>query len=296
MKDSSDQYINSVNLKAETDFPYLVMEIINDQSYPRNPGFHVMHWHEDVQFIYVLDGEIAVRTLENRTSVRPGQSIFVNKNIVHMVEHDAPCHYFSFVFPDVFLRFYAGSPASGLVDRITGNSFLPVFLFSEEKQWCSEIFSQLKALIRLEKGNAEAGEYYPYEVLVRLSALWLVFQKNLPVTDAKAPDALNARMKAFLRYIESHYTEEIALDQLAASASVSVSECTRCFKKAAGITPYRYLTEFRLSRASELLLKTDRPVSVIALDCGFRQASHFGKLFREKTGYTPREYRRINSA
>lgn len=296
MADGRDQYINSVNLNAETDFPYLLMEIINDQSYPRNPGFHVMHWHEDVQFIYVLDGEIAVRTLESRTSVRPGQAIFINKNIVHMVEHDAPCHYFSFVFPDAFLRFYAGSPASGLVDRISGNSSLPVFLFSEEMPWCPEIFLQLKALIRLKKENAETEEYYPYEVLVRLSALWLVFQKNLPVTDTKEPNALNARMKAFLQYIESHYTEEVTLGQLADCASVSVSECTRCFKKAAAITPYRYLMEYRLARASELLRGTDRPVSVIALDCGFRQASHFGKLFREKTGYTPREYRRINSA
>ena len=272
------------------------MEIINDRSYPRNPGFHVMHWHEDVQFIYVLSGEISVRTLENRTSVLSGQAIFINKNIVHMVEHDAPCHYFSFVFPDSSLRFYAGSLASKLVDRVTENSSLPVFLFSEELPWCQEVFSQLKALIRLKKEKVEMEEYDPYEVLVRLSTLWLAFQKNLRLADVRKPDASDSRMKAFLRYIESHYAEEITLDQLAASASVSVSECTRCLKKAAGITPYWYLTEFRLSRAPELLLKTDRPVSVIALDCGFRQASHFGKLFREKAGYTPREYRSINSA
>ena len=62
MKHNS-QYINSVNLNAGTDFPYLVMEIINEQSYPRNPGFQVMHWHEDVQFIYLLEGNVTIRTL-----------------------------------------------------------------------------------------------------------------------------------------------------------------------------------------------------------------------------------------
>ena len=45
------RFINSINLNAGTDFPYLVLEIINEQSFPRNPGFQVMHWHEDVQFI-----------------------------------------------------------------------------------------------------------------------------------------------------------------------------------------------------------------------------------------------------
>ena len=49
------RFINSINLNAGTDFPYLVLEIINEQSFPRNPGFQVMHWHEDVQFIYVLE-------------------------------------------------------------------------------------------------------------------------------------------------------------------------------------------------------------------------------------------------
>ena len=65
-----EQYINSVNLNIDTDFPYLVLDVINDNSFPRNPGFHVMHWHEDLQFILVLEGTIEVQTLD--TSVLIG--------------------------------------------------------------------------------------------------------------------------------------------------------------------------------------------------------------------------------
>lgn len=46
-----NNYINSVNLNINSDFPYLVLDVINDIAYPRNPGFQVMHWHEDLQFI-----------------------------------------------------------------------------------------------------------------------------------------------------------------------------------------------------------------------------------------------------
>lgn len=63
MKNVQNDYINSVNLNAGWDFPYLVLDVINDQSYPRNPGFQVMHWHEDLQFIYVLDGEVEIKTV-----------------------------------------------------------------------------------------------------------------------------------------------------------------------------------------------------------------------------------------
>lgn len=79
MKDAKNDYINSVNLNADSDFPYLVLDVINDQSYPRNPGFQVMHWHEDLQFIYVLDGEIEIKTLDTLVQVNKGSGIFINK-------------------------------------------------------------------------------------------------------------------------------------------------------------------------------------------------------------------------
>lgn len=62
MKSERNNYINSVNLNADSDFPYLMLDVVGDQSYPRNPGFQVMHCHEDLQFIYVLDGEIEIGT------------------------------------------------------------------------------------------------------------------------------------------------------------------------------------------------------------------------------------------
>ena len=85
MKTEKETYLNSVNLYVDTDFPYLVLDVINDRSYPRNPGFQVMHWHEDLQFIYVLGGSIEVKTLDNTVSVQAGEGIFINKNVVHFV-------------------------------------------------------------------------------------------------------------------------------------------------------------------------------------------------------------------
>ena len=74
-----NEYINSVNLNQNTNFPYLVLNVFNGNSFPRNPGFRVMHWHEDIQFIYVLNGEIEVVTLENCISLQKGEGIFINK-------------------------------------------------------------------------------------------------------------------------------------------------------------------------------------------------------------------------
>ncbi len=82
-----DQYINSVNLNLHTEFPYLVLNVEDDVSYPLNPGFRVMHWHEDLQFIYVIKGTICVKTLDEEDIISAGEGVFINKNLVHMVEN-----------------------------------------------------------------------------------------------------------------------------------------------------------------------------------------------------------------
>lgn len=286
-------FINSVNLNAGTDFPYLVLEIINEQSFPRNPGFQVMHWHEDIQFIYVLEGEISIQTLYDNSAVRTGEGVFINKNVVHLVEHQGPCHYYSFVFPDYFLKFYFGSPAAGFVEKIVGKDQLPAYVFTENCPWCRRVLARLKELALLERNK---NEFYTYEVLVRLSSIWLEITRNITLPPAKNSNPLNARMKKFLNFIENHYAEDVSLDLLAASAHVSKSECLRCFKLSMQTTPFRYLMEYRLSKAAELLASAEEPIGAIAMNVGFHQTSHFGKCFKEKTGYSPRDYRRRNKA
>lgn len=285
-----NEYINSVNLNQNTNFPYLVLNVINDNSYPRNPGFRVMHWHEDIQFIYVLEGDIEVVTLENRTLLHKGEGFFINKNVVHLVDKVDACHYNSFIFPDYFLRFYVGSPADQIVNQIIGKETFPIFPIADTKE-NQPILRTLRKLSSLEQNKTSL---YPYEVLSALSILWLEFCHIVHITEKeshKKNSQIPNRMAIFLQYIELHYREDVTLEMLAQSANVSKSECLRCFKSTLQITPYKYLMEYRLSKAAELLKNTDMLIENIASSVGFEHLSHFGKCFREKTGFSPSEYR-----
>lgn len=281
-------YINSVNLKDGTDFPYLVLDVRNDESYPRNPGFQVMHWHEDLQFIYILEGEIAVSTLSDCIPLRQGEGVFINKNVVHLVRKVGSCHYNSFIFPDYFLKFYPGGPAERMVDKIVGQPTLPILAIRNTK----ENDSVLQALQKLHLLKAQRDEKDSYEILLTLCSLWLAFSRTVTVPEVSPQHrTLAERTAVFLQYIALHYAEDVSLDALAASANVSKSECLRCFKAVLHTTPYRYLTEYRLSKAAERLRQTDKPITAIAAEVGFSHLSHFGKCFREKTGLSPSEYR-----
>lgn len=283
------KYINSVNLNQHTDFPYLVLNVIDNDSYPRNPGFQVMHWHEDLQFIHVLSGEIEVVTLEAVTPLHTGEGIFINKNVVHLVRKNSSCHYHSFIFPDYFLKFYVGSPAAPIAERLTENKNLPIFPI-KDREINQKVLAMLQKLSELEQ---QKTPLYVYEVLTTLCTLWLELCRIVTLPQVSPPrSAAGERMTIFLRCIAQHYPQPLSLDALAASAHVSKSECLRCFKTFLQTAPCQYLKEYRLAKAAELLRNTDTPVSEVAARTGFGQSSHFGKCFREKTGMSPSEYRK----
>ena len=286
-----DKYINSINLNQNTNFPYLVLNVLNGNSYPRNAGFRVMHWHEDIQFIYVLEGEIEIVTLESRTALHKGDGIFINKNVIHLVDKVDACHYNSFIFPDYFLRFYVGSPAEQIVSQIIGREDFPIFPIPNINKNLP-VLHTLKKLSALEQNKTSL---YPYEVLSTLSTLWLEFYRVIHISEKenhKKNSQISNRMAIFLQYIELHYKENVTLEMLAKSANVSKSECLRCFKSTLQTTPYKYLIEYRLSKAAELLKNTDMLIENIASNVGFTHVSHFGKCFREKTGFSPSKYRK----
>ncbi len=287
-----ENYINSINLNIDTDFPYLVLDVIGKNSYPRNPGFQVMHWHEDLQFIYVLDGIIEVRTLDHSIQIQAGEAIFINKDVVHFVGENKNCHYNSFLFPPYFLAFYAGSPAKDFVDSVITNDRLPLVHFAPAVGWHKEITTILQQLVQLEKDKTI---FYVYEVLVKLSSLWLILRKNIILPQEQKESVVHLRMQKILRFIEEHFSEDITLSDLSASANISKSECSRCFKMSLNTTPYKYLAEYRLSKAAELLRETVEPVGNIATAVGFHQMSHFGKCFKEKTGCSPKAYREMEN-
>lgn len=95
-------------------------------------------------------------------------------------------------------------------------------------------------------------------------------------------------------FIAQNFRDELTIAQIAQSAAISESECLRCFRNNLRTTPSRYLREFRLQRAEELLVSTNGKTGDVGAACGFSDAAYFTKLFREAKGCTPLEYRRAH--
>ena len=98
-------------------------------------------------------------------------------------------------------------------------------------------------------------------------------------------------MKQMLEYIRNYLGEEISVGEIARAASISESECIRCFRNTIGVTPIKYVRQLRLQRAAELLKTTDKKIVEIGEECGFQVMSYFSRVFREQFSVTPSQYR-----
>lgn len=91
--------------------------------------------------------------------------------------------------------------------------------------------------------------------------------------------------------IDRAYAEQLDVDALARSASVSPAYFSRSFKAAFGETPHQYLMSRRMERAKALLRSSDRSVTEICLAVGFTSLGSFSSQFRRLVGDSPTEYR-----
>jgi AraC family transcriptional regulator len=86
--------------------------------------------------------------------------------------------------------------------------------------------------------------------------------------------------------------EQLHVDDLADSICMSPFHFARMFKKSTGEAPHEYLTRVRMEEAKRLLVETDEPLSAIAVRVGYRTQAHFTGIFHERTGSTPRNFRK----
>jgi AraC-like DNA-binding protein len=92
-----------------------------------------------------------------------------------------------------------------------------------------------------------------------------------------------------LKRIESQYTENLSVDQLAAEANMSVSAFHHNFKSVTSTSPLQYLKTFRLHKARMLMVHDGMKASAAAIRVGYESPSQFSREFKRYFGLTPGE-------
>lgn len=103
-------------------------------------------------------------------------------------------------------------------------------------------------------------------------------------------DSIVKRTKAYI--LENYSKEGLGLKEVARAMRLSPYYLARLFKSSEGMSVGRYIREVRIARAKELLESTDLPVIEVALEVGYSDPAQFSKVFKQKTGLAPSQYRK----
>ncbi|MCY9662247.1 AraC family transcriptional regulator [Paenibacillus chondroitinus] len=279
-------------------FPYIMYTHTNHGSVPLGRGVNDLHWHEELQMTLVTKGKLTIQINGIDYELSTGQAIFINKSVLHIVTHLTPDgEYVSFNFPEKLLAFYSDSAMERNYVLPYTNSYLLSLEIRGNAAWEHEILQILYDMKKEFEWKKNWG--WQYEISIKTVKLWLILISNisLPSEEAAKHSRLQQeRLQLMLSFIHQNYTNNLTLKEIADAAHLSVSECTRGFKKSIHITPYDYLIKYRIKKSCVLLASTEYTITEIARRVGFNHVNHFIQSFKKHRGLTPKEFRSSSSS
>lgn len=255
------------------------------------------HWHDELEAAIVTEGSAVVCAGKQKYIVRAGEAFFINSQVLHGCwdYEQSSSRFHSIAFHP---RLVGGSAESVFYSK-----YVQPLIENQEMNSVHlkpELPNHQEMLRHIENAwQACAHEPFGFEMKVRSSLsefiLLLYSCMDISKTTISSKTMRNAeRIKQMLQYVQEHYMDEIDTAKIAQSASISESECLRCFRSEIGIAPIQYLRQMRIQKAAQLLLSGEYRISDVAFKCGFQDVSYFSKTFREIKGVSPTEYKNNN--
>ena len=251
----------------------------------------VSHWHEGIEMIHVLSGNMECCINDDVLHLMPGDFCFINRKQMHVASSgDAGDFRAHVVVFDPAMLTRNESVYNRLIAPVLEDEDFSHFHLSEAMGTAADPGQLIDEITTLCKDKHTGFE------LTLIGLLHLAFQKIhqaylTGATEREPIDSDAAVQRRMSAFVYDHFAEKITLDDIAAAGSVSRSKCSKVFKKFMHKSPIDFLNLYRLEVAGRLLRNTDNSISTISSSCGFGQQSYFNRMFSRAYGCTPREYR-----
>ena len=126
-----------------------------------------------------------------------------------------------------------------------------------------------------------------------------LFMDALTRSAENAGRVITSRLREFyireaIAYIESNYQRDITIEEIAGALRLNRSYFGKIFRLSTGKSPQRFLMNYRMIKAAEMLAMTKRPVNEIGASVGYDNQLHFSRAFKNVYGVSPREWRKRN--
>lgn len=259
--------------------------------WPDNQMDFPLHFHEDYELCLTLNVR-GKRILGNLVEDFTEKDLVITTpNVLHCYKRDDA--FLNVRCEVVVIQFPKELPSWGIFDtdqlRNIRNLLCqpaPGLKFSEET--AEAVRERLLRLPRTE--GFEAVQLF-FGILHELACADRTQVELIGVQSSDSTLPHSRRINKIVQFVEKNYHHKISLEDIGKLVGMSASSVSRFFKQRTRHNFWDYLNGFRIDRAAQMMIETEHTISEISYACGFNNISNFNRVFRERIGTTPSDYR-----
>ena len=278
--------------------------IINNEEYPFDTfwfwltpdqpiGCH-MHFHKEVEIIYVTTGTVDIWLDGEKNTLTHEQLVMIHPNEMHHIKlsGDKVCCYFGFKFDPSIL--YSIRQTVCEIKTLT-----PFCINPTNKQRIfnrNELSNDIRGLIETVVNEGQRRQFgFTLAVRSKITDIVLTiiraWHEQGILEDEEMPTGLAEPIHHAQNYIMQNFYD-VNEQEIAQRSNMSYSYFSRSFKKLMGVSFSEYVNYVRMNEAQKMLISSDKSVSEIAQALGFSSASHFIRTFKANKGCTPNQFKK----
>jgi AraC family transcriptional regulator, exoenzyme S synthesis regulatory protein ExsA len=250
-------------------------------------------WSNNNYFAFISSGKKMWKSIYQSYEVNNGDIIFVKKgaNLTHQFFDDEFCAIFIFI-PDDFIKAFLKRNATLLNTSQKILSAQDAVLRIEQDQLLENYYHSIQSYLSLvEKPNEQLLILKFEELLLSLFSN----KKHQHLTDYFVSLCQNQEYHLTM-VMEENFAYNLKLENYAQLCHMSLSTFKKTFYQCYQSTPGVWLKTKKLTLALHQLLTSDLSINQISFQCGFEDTSHFIRVFKQKYGLTPLQYRQNTAA
>ena len=258
--------------------------------------FSMPHIHGEIELLYVTSGAFKACNDEVSVTAQKGEIIFINSRVVHetfSVADGTNSVLIQFDISEMSQNHLKN--ASKYLHRFLTTDSCPMYVFKNGDGATDEMRFFVDEIVRETTEKKRSYEMYIGADIFKISAILsrykIVRDENIYFDS----DTIE-RVLPVLNYIDTHYREEISLDDLSRTINLNRYYFCRLFKRATNSTFTEYLNFVRVCKAEKRIISGSENISEISMDVGFSSVSYFNRIFKKYKGCTPSSYKKVKYA
>lgn len=245
-----------------------------------------MHWHPEMEILFVLKGSIHVLVQSETFLLHAGEVAVISSNVIHATRQTEEGNRILMVQINCEKFSYGEQPLETVLFHCIG---------SVEQH--PEIGRIRRCLCEILLETTQCRPGYQHAVTAQIHTILGILFRSFPHAMRQSLDAMKPkdreRMQRIIEYIDERYTARVSLTEIADREYLSVNHMSAFFKRMIGMNFGEYVNAVRMKAYVERLQSDPcTPVDALAMQCGFSSSQYATALFAKQYRTTPGKFRK----